>query len=535
MISVTSAKCLGIEAIPVNVEVNISTGIGIHLIGLADAAVKESLLRTVTALQFIGFRIPGKKIVINLAPADIRKNGSGYDVPIALGIMAASGQTGMPGLGKYVIMGELGLDASVKRIPGALPVVEFASAAGYKGCILPEESAMEACEYPDTDIYGVRTLEDVLKIVCEKDDCSDMLVKHRARTMDGRGRRSERAGIMDFSEIIGQSAAKRGLEIAAAGGSVSFTYSTTGQEPVITIPETDNWLSCTVADGTVTLSAEANLSGADRSTEVSVAAGWKTMSLSVSQARVPLLEQTEFEFSRDAVSQTVSTTEYVSADMEWSVLANDEWITAEKTPEGISFSFGENTTGELRTGTISMLDADNNVMETVTVSQRIYSYSFFLGTWILTYVPKGSEQTATDIVILEEDEAGTGYVLTGNEVIYMSANLTYDDAEGTMFWGAQYVGNFGTNGYIWWCPYTTNGYYTWDTAAGLTLVYNMDETDQTLTFEQMYLNSESGSTCGFYMLGFDTQDPTDRTETPSLYDAMSLLVSMTRVSAPAGE
>lgn len=218
MISVTSAKCLGIEAIPVNVEVNISTGIGIHLIGLADAAVKESLLRTVTALQFIGFRIPGKKIVINLAPADIRKNGSGYDVPIALGIMAASGQTGMPGLGKYVIMGELGLDASVKRIPGALPVVEFASAAGYKGCILPEESAMEACEYPDTDIYGVRTLEDVLKIVCEKDDCSDMLVKHRARTMDGRGRRSERAGIMDFSEIIGQSAAKRGLEIAAAGG-----------------------------------------------------------------------------------------------------------------------------------------------------------------------------------------------------------------------------------------------------------------------------------------------------------------------------
>ena len=92
-----------------------------------------------------------------------------------------------------------------------------------------------------------------------------------------------------------------GLEIAAAGGSVSFTYSTTGEEPVITIPETDNWLSCTVADGTVTLSAEVNLSGADRSTEVSVAAGWKTMSLSVSQTRVPLLEQTEFSFSLDIV------------------------------------------------------------------------------------------------------------------------------------------------------------------------------------------------------------------------------------------
>ena len=328
-----------------------------------------------------------------------------------------------------------------------------------------------------------------------------------------------------------------GLEIAAAGGSVSFTYSTTGEEPVITIPEADNWLSCTVADGTVTLSAEVNLSGADRTAEVNVAAGWKTMSLSVSQARVPLLEQTEFEFSRDAVSQTVSASEYVSADMEWSVLANDEWITAEKTPEGISFSLGENTTGELRTGTISMLDADNNVMETVTVSQRIYSYRFFLGTWILTYVPYGSEQTATDIVTLEEDEAGTGYVLTGNDVIYIPANLTYNDSEASLFWGAQYVGDYGQNGYIWWCPCTTNGYYTWDTSAGLTLVYNLDESDQTLTFEQMYLDAEAGSTCGFYLLGFDTQNPaqSQNPQGPSLFDAMLQLISMTRISSQTGE
>lgn len=99
------------------VEVDINSGIGIHLVGLADVAVKESLLRTMTALQSIGFRIPGKKIVINLAPADMRKNGSGYDLPIALGIIAASGQCDLPALDKYVIMGELGLDATIRGIP----------------------------------------------------------------------------------------------------------------------------------------------------------------------------------------------------------------------------------------------------------------------------------------------------------------------------------------------------------------------------------------------------------------------------------
>ena len=139
-----SAKCIGIKAVPVNVEVNISSGLGIHLVGLADTAVRESLLRTITALQSIGFRIPGKKIVINLAPADMHKKGSGYDLPIALGIIASSGQIELPNLEKYLIMGELGLDASVRDIPGALPIAELASENGYSGCILPAGSAMES-------------------------------------------------------------------------------------------------------------------------------------------------------------------------------------------------------------------------------------------------------------------------------------------------------------------------------------------------------------------------------------------------------
>ena len=120
IINVLSAKIVGIDAVPVTVEVDITMGIGIHLVGLADVAVKESLLRTVTALQSIGFRIPGKKIIINLAPADIHKKGGGYDLPIAIGIIAASGQMELPGIEDYLLLGELGLDASLRFAPGAL-------------------------------------------------------------------------------------------------------------------------------------------------------------------------------------------------------------------------------------------------------------------------------------------------------------------------------------------------------------------------------------------------------------------------------
>ena len=218
LINIHCAKCIGIEAVTVTVEVNISPGLGIHLVGLADAAVKESLLRTITALQSMGFRIPGKKIVINLAPADMHKKGSGYDVPIALGIIAASGQRELPLLEKYIVMGELGLDGSVRSIPGALPIVELAERMSLKGCILPLSSALEAIEYSSLEVYGVESLEDVLRILSGMEECQDLLVRNRVR--DGMSEPSEMndGGVMDFSEIIGQDAAKRGLEIAAAGG-----------------------------------------------------------------------------------------------------------------------------------------------------------------------------------------------------------------------------------------------------------------------------------------------------------------------------
>jgi len=223
LVNVIAAKCIGIEAVPVTVEVDITQGIGIHLVGMADVAVKESLLRTVTALQALGFHIPGRKIVINLAPADMHKNGGGYDLPISLGIIAASRQKDLTGLGKYLIMGELGLDSSVREVQGGLLFADLAASIGMSGCILPLRSAMEATECTSLSIFGVRSLEDVLRILEEREDCSDLLVWNTPLYKELSSTRvksvAQRKGeVMDFSEIIGQEGAKRGAEIAAAGG-----------------------------------------------------------------------------------------------------------------------------------------------------------------------------------------------------------------------------------------------------------------------------------------------------------------------------
>ena len=211
---ITGAKCIGIDAVRVTVEVEISNGIGIHLVGLADVAVKESLLRTMSALSALGFKIPGKKIVINLAPADLHKNGSGYDLPIAVGIIAASDQASLPGIDRFVLMGELGLDGSIRSISGALPFAELAAQEGMQGIILPLDSAREAAEFRNCDVYGVESLNDVIRILTLNDDCADLLIWNRplAETNGLKG-----PEIMDFADIIGQEGAKRGVEIACAG------------------------------------------------------------------------------------------------------------------------------------------------------------------------------------------------------------------------------------------------------------------------------------------------------------------------------
>ena len=232
LIHINAAKCIGIDAVPVLVETKVERGIGIRLVGLADVAVKESLLRTSTALQALGFTIPGKQIIINLAPADLHKSGSGYDLPIALGILAASEQCSMPELEHYLVMGELGLDGSVREIPAGLPYAELAVKSGLSGIILPLDAALEAVEMKETNVFGVESLSDVLKILEGKEDVSGLLVwnsrsyRKLMREKQQRtacGSRPDSADpstkdIIDFGDIVGQDAAKRGVEIAAAGG-----------------------------------------------------------------------------------------------------------------------------------------------------------------------------------------------------------------------------------------------------------------------------------------------------------------------------
>ena len=233
-VNIFSAKCVGIDATPVRVEVNMMNGLGIYLVGLADAAVKESLLRTVTAISSMGYHIPGKKIVINLAPADIHKKGSGYDLPISLGILISSNQVKIAAddLQNYMIMGELGLDGSVRPVPGALPIIDLSVKNDHMSCILPYDCAVEAMEYVGAKVYGVRYLSDVINILNKSDDAESYLINNQCFIEGGSVPAVSRNvavndlmkevlvsdEYMDFADIVGQDNAKRGAEIASAGG-----------------------------------------------------------------------------------------------------------------------------------------------------------------------------------------------------------------------------------------------------------------------------------------------------------------------------
>ena len=155
LVAIYGSSVFGVEANLITIEVDIGQGIGYHLVGLPDNAVKESNFRISAALNNIGYKLPGKKITINMAPADVRKEGSAYDLPITMGILAALGQINAEHIGDYIIIGELALDGSIRSIKGALPIAIQALHDGFKGFILPQENAQEAAIVKNIKVYGV--------------------------------------------------------------------------------------------------------------------------------------------------------------------------------------------------------------------------------------------------------------------------------------------------------------------------------------------------------------------------------------------
>lgn len=204
----------GVEAITITIEVNVSNGQNYFIVGLPDSAIKESLPRIESAIKTNNLHMPRTKLVINLAPADIRKSGTAFDLPIAMGVLGASEQLeNAEKLGDYVIMGELSLDGSVKPIKGALPIAIQARKEGFKGLIVPKENAREAGMVNQLKVYAVNHLKEVIDFFKDENSLQPVIVNTREEFFD-----AQMEFDVDFNDVKGQENIKRALEIAAAGG-----------------------------------------------------------------------------------------------------------------------------------------------------------------------------------------------------------------------------------------------------------------------------------------------------------------------------
>ena len=213
LVKVYSASVQGLSAIPVTIEVNASRGVKFYLVGLPDNAVKESHERIVAAVENSGYRFPSSKIVINMAPADIRKEGAGFDLPLAIGILATADEVRTDLLKRTMLLGELSLDGSLQPVKGALPVAIMAREMGYENLIVPEQNIREAAVVNRLKVFGARHIAEVVKFLNGEGGLEQTQIDTRAEFYA-----QQTDFEFDFADVKGQESVKRALEVAAAGG-----------------------------------------------------------------------------------------------------------------------------------------------------------------------------------------------------------------------------------------------------------------------------------------------------------------------------